>query len=241
MSLTSSLKSLRLKYYWRGVDIYDVVSLVGKSNIMYVNNFRKNLSKPLKGSFYYVSRQSITNGTMNCPSTPIYDECSPKHLEAFTLDGRCIVIAGDPNQFKAMLIKDDISIPVVLGRESFAIRFNTAEDAVSAHAWFLSDEVSLAIRAMLREKSIATGKRNLRITMSEVMELPIPSMKWLNDSYSHGKLKAKCIGLGSHIVSSLQGANLNDPMYDDIVGLLETAVQRLGGIDDNVAKSNYIF
>ena len=241
MVIESSLQKLRLKYYWQGVTMYDVVSLVGIENIIHAEFAMKKPANAYTGKFYHVTRVSITNGSIKYSTTPIIESCPRKYFRINQLDNRCVVISGDINQFKAMLITDNAGIPTVLGRESFAIRFKTPEDAISAHAWFLSDEVSIAIRATLREKSMASNNNRVRITMDEVMSLPVPSIEWLNHNYSNGKLKAKCIGLGSHIMSSLQGANLNDPMYSNIVEVLETAVKKLGGLDDSVAKSNYIF
>ncbi len=226
----SSLQKLRLKYYRQGITLYDIVSLVGNSNVVHAKHAMRRSLKNESGKFYYVSRQSISNGTMDCLATPVMYDCGSLYLDAYLLDGRCIVISGDTTQFKAMLIKDGTNFPVVLGRESFAIRFNSPEDALSAHAWFLSDEVSSAIRSTLREKALVMNKSSMRMTVAEFMTLPVPSIEWLNDNYSHGILKAKCIGLGSHIVSSLQGGDINDPMYRDIVGVLETAVKQIVGV-----------
>lgn len=219
--------SLRLKYYWQGIDMHDVVSLVGKHNVLYVKNFVKNLLNPKKGKFYYVSRHSVRHGSMNPSATPIQYECSDKYFNDYLLDDRCIVISGDLNGFNAMIIGDNYDIPVLLGRESYAIRFDTPDDAIAAHAWFLSSEVSGAILDTLKQKNIASGKRGERITMQEIMEFPIPSIKWLRNNYEHGIAKAKCIGIGNHIVSSLEGASVNDPVYADMLDVLETARDKM--------------
>ena len=236
----SSLQKLRLKYYWKGVTMYDVVSLVGAENILHTKHALRKPLIPLDHKIHYVSKTSITNGSIDLSTIPITESCPPRYFDLYSLDSRCIVVSGDMNHFKAMLITGNLGTPIVLGRGSFAIRFKTPEDAISAHAWFLSDEVSFAIRDTLREKSLNMNKNTMRLTLGEVMALPMPSIEWLNDHFSHGILKAKCIGLGSSIVSSLQGANLRDPMYGDVLSLLETAVQKISGIDSAV-KSVDIF
>ncbi len=230
--ISTPLQKLRLKYYWQGVVMHDMVSLVGDSNILYANSPIKKSPCPPDNDFYYVTRQSITNGHIDYKSTPIKNNCTRRYLERYRLDSRCIIISGDSHRFSAMTIQNDaIDIPVVLGRESFAIRFSTPEDAVTVHAWLLSDEISTAIRATLRDRATMLNKHSAKIEIGDLKQIPVPSLNWLRNNYSQGSLKAKCVGLSNKIVMSLQGASVNDPIYGDMVGILENAVSKIGCAD----------
>ncbi len=227
--ISSPLQKLRLKYYWQGAIMHDMVSLVGEHNIMDGTNSMRKSSFPTEKNFYYVTRRSINNGKMDYLSTPIKSSCTSLYFKKYLLSSSCIVISGDSHQFSAMLIPDsEGSLPIVLGRESYAIRFNTPEDAVIAHAWLLSDEVSSAIRATLKERSTMMNKHSVRLSIDDLRHIPVPSLNWLANNQTQGVLKAKCIDLGSQIITSLQGACANDPIYESIFEVLESTAIRLG-------------
>ncbi len=229
--ISTPLQKLRLKYYWQGVVMHDMISLVGSENIMHAANaINKRTSAPACDSFYFVTRQSITNGHIDYSSIPIKSKCTIPYLDKYLLDKRCIVISGDTHQFSAMLILDS-DFPVVLGRESYAVRFSTAEDAVMVHSWLLSEEVSSAIRSTFRERATMMNKHSIRMSIDDLKQIPVPSLVWLRNNYPHGVLKAKCITLGSQLVTSLQGGNVSDPMYANVVEILENAVNKIGCLD----------
>ncbi len=229
-AIASPLQKLRLKYYWQGVIMHDMVSIVGVSNVLYAANAIKRSPNPPSDNFYYVTRQSTTNGQLNYLSIPIKHNCTPQYFNKYLLDSRCIVISGDTHQFSAMLIPDS-DTPVLLGRESYAVRLNTKEDAIMVHAWLLSKEVSSAIGSTFRERATMMNKHSIRMSIDDLKTIPVPSLDWLRNNYSHGSLKAKCVGLGDRIVTSLKGASVNDPIYGDMVGILENAISKIGCAD----------
>ncbi len=228
---------LRSKYYCNlGVIIYDIVSLMGNENIMFVKAFYNKSSILHKDEFYYIPRQYISTGIIDYASLPVRKNCTPYFFNTYKLDDRCIALSGDMNSFNAMLIQEKPNrMPIVLGRESFAIRFRSKEDAISAHAWFTSEEVSSTVKSMLREEALRSNKGRIRLSLEIVKQLPIPSMEWLKKNHTNSMLKAKCIGLGSHIMLSLHNADAEDPMYKDVLNMLETTMDQIKNLGSKEA------